>query len=238
MIKALLLAALAAAPAAAKPRVPRPEASELVLSALTGPATSYAAVQRVQVFLPGAKPKAVTASLTVLPGRRVRREVKPRRKSASPFVLVTVDPESPEAGLARLRSLYDLSVSTGGVVAKRKTWRVDLTLKGGLRRRSLWVDRESGLLLKRETYRDDGTLARRERLTKLELGAPVDASAFAAAAPGKPWAPEGFVPAGAKDGARLWSDGVETYRVGPGGAVTGLLAEDDAAKVRDSAAAR
>jgi negative regulator of sigma E activity len=188
----------------------------------------------VQVFLPGAKPKALNASIEALPGRRTRREVKPKKKGAAPFVLVRLEDEAPEKGLARLRSLYDLSVSTGGVVAKRKTWRVDLRLKSGLLRRTLWVDRDSGLLMKRETYRDDGSLARRERLTKLTLGAPVDAGLFAAAAATRPWAPDGFVPAGTKDGARLWSDGVETYSVTAAGEVKGLLAEDDAAKVRAS----
>lgn len=231
-----LLVLLLALPAAARPRLPRPEAKDLILRALTGPATSWTAVERVQVFRPDAKPKALTATLEGSADGRVRRELRPKKKGAAPVVLL--DAQAPPAAedLAVLARLYDLSVSTGGVVAKRKTWRVELRLKSGLLRRTIWVDRDSGFLMKRETYRDDGSLARRERLTKLSLGVSTG-GAFPPAVPG-PWAPPGFVPAGTKDGARLWSDGVETYSVSDKGVVTGLLAEDDAERARASAGGR
>ena len=228
MIK-LALALLLASPLHAKPRVPLPGADELVLKALSRPATSYAAVERVQVFLTGKKPKAMTVNVSALPGGKVRRELAGRKKKAGPVELRSED-EAAVKGLTRLRSLYELAVSTGGVVAKRKTWKLELRLKSnGVLRRALWVSRDEGLLMKRETYRDDGSLARRERLTKLELPAAVDPASFAGAAPRKPWTPDGFVFTGEKDGARVYSNGLESFSVKDGRA-SGDIAEDDAAR--------
>jgi hypothetical protein len=235
--KLAVLLALTAVPLHAKPRAPRPGAEELMLKALAGPATSYAAVERVQVFLPGKKPKALKVDVTAASGR-VRRVFVPAKKKAAPLVEVR-EREKPEAGLTRLRSLYELSVSTGGVVAKRKTWKVELRLKRGTLRRALWVDRDSGLLMKRETYRDDGTLARRERIVKLELPAPVDQASLKAEPALGPWKPDGFVAAGESAGARRYSNGLESYEirvVNGKPVVTGDLAEDDAARVLEPAA--
>lgn len=232
-----VLLVLAALPLQAKPRAARPGADALILKALTGPATGYVAVERVQVFLPGKKPKALKVNVTGHPRGQVRREVLPPKKKAASVVEV-LDPEKPEAGLARLRSVYDIAVSTGGVVAKRKTWKLELRLRSGVLRRALWVDRDSGLLMRRETYRDDGTLRRRERIVKLELPAAVPASFDLAPASG-PWRPEGFAFAGEKDGTRRYSNGLESYEVSMAGgklAVTGDLAEDDAARVLETAA--
>jgi len=232
-VVAVLLAAL---PLQAKPRSARPGADALLSKALAGPATGYFAVQRVQVFIPGKKPKALKVNVTAQPWGQVRREVLPPKKKMSPLIEVR-DPEKPEAGLARLRALYEISVSTGGVVAKRKTWKLELRLKSGVLRRALWVDRDSGLLMKRETYRDDGTLRRRERIVKLELPAPVQAS-FKIAPVSGPWAPDGFVFVGERGGSKLWSNGLESYEVrtvGGKAVVTGDLAEDDAARVLETA---
>lgn len=232
-----VLLVLAALPLQAKPRTQRPGADALILKALAGPATGYAAVERVQVFLPGKKPKALKVNVTAQPWGQVRREVLPPKKNMSSLIEVR-DPEMPEAGLARLRALYEISVSTGGVVAKRKTWKLELRLKSGVLRRALWVDRDSGLLMKRETYRDDGTLRRRERIAKLELPAPVQAS-FKIAPVSGPWTPEGFAFAGENGGTRRYTNGLETYEISKAGGklvVTGDLAEDDAARVLESAA--
>lgn len=228
---------LAALPLQAKPRAPRPGADELLLKMLSGPATSYAAVERVQVFLPGKKPKALKVNLSGVPGGRVRLEILPLKKKGASLVQVR-SAEKPEAGLARLRSIYEVTASTGGVVAKRKTWKLELRLKSGVLRRALWVDRDSGLLLKRETYRDDGTLRRRERIVKLLLPAPVDPASIPVAAAGI-WTPEGYVYAGESGGVRRFTNGLESYEVRfvEGKAVvSGDLAEDDAARVRESAA--
>ncbi len=224
--------ALAAVPLQAKPRAPLPDADALMLKALAGPATGYVAVERVQVFLPGKKPKALKVNITALPGR-VRREVLPFKKKTAPLVTVS-ELEKAGAGLARLRSMYEISVSTGGVVAKRKTWKIDLRLRSGVLRRSLWVDRDSGLLMKRETYRDDGSLARRERIVKLTLPASVDPVALKPDPSSGPWMPDGYVFAGETGGARRYSNGLQSYelrRVGGKTVVSGDLAEDDAARV-------
>lgn len=229
-----LALALAAAPLQARPRAPLPGADALVLKALAGPATGYVAVERVQVFLPGKKPKALKVNVSERSGL-VRREVLPLKKKASPLIQIETR-EKPEAGLARLRALYDLTVSTGGFVAKRRTWKIELRLKSGVLRRALWVDRDSGLLMKRETYRDDGTLRRRERIVKLELPSNVPAIKDVPAAGS--WAPAGFVFAGESGGAKRFTNGLESYEVrgaGKAAAVTGDLAEDDAARVLEAA---
>ena len=233
MIK-LALALLLVSPLHAKPRAPLPRADELMLKALSGATTSYVAVERVQVFLPGQKPKSMTAKISALPGGRLRRELSAGRRKKPGLVEVRSGDEPAEKGLARLRSIYELTVSTGGVVAKRRTWKVELRLKtNGVLRRIVWEDRDSGILMKRETYRDGGALSRRERLTKLELPAAIDSSLFAGAGVRKPWMPDGFMFAGDKDGARTYSNGQESYSV-RGGRVIGDLAEDDAARVLES----
>lgn len=229
--KLAVLLVLASVPLQAKPRAPRPGADELLLKALSGPATSYAGVERVQVFIAGAKPKALKV-LVSSQGGLIRRETLPPKKKTAPLVQVYAR-EDAAAALARLRGLYEITVSTGGAVAKRKTWKLELRLRSGILRRSLWVDRDSGLLLKRETYRDDGSLRRRERFVKLELPAAVDPAVFAAAVPIGPLVPEGFVYVGKSDGAHRWSNGLEGYEirtVAGKSVVTGDLAEDDAAR--------
>ena len=234
--KLAILMALAAAPLHAKPRAARPGADALILKMLAGPATSWAGVERVQVFLEGKKPKALKVDVAGLADGTVRREVLPPKKKMAPLIQVSA-PEPPAAGLARLREVYSISVSTGGVVAKRKTWKLELRLRSGVLRRALWVDRDSGLLMKRETYRDDGSLRRRERIVKLELPAAV--APFAAVPSAGPWAPEGFFYAGESGGARRWSNGLETYEirvVNGKTVVSGDLAEDDGSRVLESAA--
>jgi len=222
-----VLLALTALPLQAKPRAPRPGADEILLKALTGPATTYAGVERVQVFLEGKKPKAMKVNVFGSPDK-IRREVIPPGKKGTPLVQVRMR-ENAGIELARFKSLYDVSLSTGGIVAKRKTWKLELRLKSGLLRRALWVDRDSGLLMKRETYRNDGSLARRERFAKLELPAKLDKTLFQWSILYEPWYPDGFVLVSQDGGKRRYSNGLESFEVN-GAAVTGLLAEDDAAR--------
>lgn len=231
--KLAFLLALAALPLQAKPRAPRPGAEELLLKMLSGPATTYAGVERVQVFLEGKKPKAVKVLVFGSPSK-IRRETVPPSKKAAPLVQVRPRDDA-RAELARLKNAYEITVTTASnTVARRKTWRLELRLRSGLLRRALWVDRDSGLLLKRETYRDDGTLARRERFAKLELPALVDERLFDSPLREGPWAPDGYLAAG---GGR-WTNGLESYEVRTVAGktiVTGLLAEDEAARVREDA---
>src|SRR4051794_1697165 len=100
--KLAALLVLAAVPLHAKPRAPRPAADELILKMLTGPATSWMGVERVQVFLEGKKPKALKVEVSGLPGGRVRRAVFPPKKKAAPLVQVRVA-EPAAAGLSRLK---------------------------------------------------------------------------------------------------------------------------------------
>ena len=248
----ILAGLILAAPAAA---ADRPDAGALILAALSAPTTGYVAQGRIQSFAPGRKPKALGMTVYYLPDGRLRREVRVR--ASLPPEQIFVDDGSqrrlywPKLGTlwkaamtheaaaeraARLRSLYDVSVSTGGRVAKRATWRLDFRAPGGSLRRALWVDRADGLLLKCEEYRLDGSLLRRERLTALVKGSP-DPGLFRLAAPaGTPetpmaaprgptepgtvyprWIPDGFLALEyrVEDRGRTavigYGDGVETF---------------------------
>ena len=54
-------------------------------------------------------------------------------------------------------------------MAKKATWRLDMRSRAdGRVRRSLWLSKDDGRLLRREDYRPDGSLLRRERTTRLE----------------------------------------------------------------------
>jgi hypothetical protein len=74
---------------------------------------------------------------------------------------------------------YRIALSTGGKVAGRPTWRLDLlpSLRVGLGRR-LWVDREHKLILKEETLLPDGTVALRRRFSKVVYGGRHDPGQF------------------------------------------------------------
>ena len=132
-------------------------------------------------------------------------------------------------------------------MAKRLTWRVNMRNPSGALRRSLWVDRETGLPLKREIYRPDESLARRERIVKLELGSEVspsllrletpsatESAAFNAGPFFPRWAPDGFILTDSSPTAMSFSDGADTYTIEHRGGkpvIVGDIAEDDAAKV-------
>ena len=199
-----------------------------------------------------------------LPGGRLRREVRVSSSRSPEQIFIddgsrqslywpklgtlwkgkmTHEPAAERA--ARLRSLYEVSVSTGGRVAKHATWRLDFRAPNGSLRRALWVDRANGLLVKCEEYRLDGTLLRRERLTTLVEGNP-DAGLFRLEVPpGTPvaemtaprspagsgalfprWIPDGFLALSSRveesaSGRTLvigYGDGVETFtlREAPG----------------------
>ena len=158
LVLALLLLAATARGAA----VP-PDAGALLVAALSSPTTGYTAQGRIQSFAPGRKPKALGMAVYFLPDGRLRREVRLRPNLPPEQVFLddgsnrrlywpklgtewsgTMTHESAAERAARLRSLYDVSVSTGGRVAKRATWRLDLRAPGGGLRRALWVDRASG----------------------------------------------------------------------------------------------
>jgi hypothetical protein len=247
----ILAGLLLAVPAAAE----RPAAGVLLVAALSAPATGYIAQGRIQSFAPGRKPKALGMTVYFLPDGRLRREVRAHPRLPPEQVYVDdgsetklywpklgtlwkerMTHESPAERAARLSSLYAITVSTGGRVAKRATWRLDFRAPDGSLRRALWVDRASGLLLKCEEYRLDGALLRRERLTALSAGSP-DPALFrlevppdtpvapltAPRGPASPgavfprWIPDGFLPLESRteEGGRTlvvgYGDGVENF---------------------------
>jgi hypothetical protein len=87
--------------------------------------------------------------------------------------------EPASAQVSRLQRLYEIEVKSGGRVAKRAVWRVNMRVQGGALRRSMWVDRENFLVLKSEIYRDDSTVSWRERVQKWEEISPEPAQFLA-----------------------------------------------------------
>ena len=275
-----LAALLFAVPAAARGRAAAlPDADAVLLSALSAPTSGYAASGRIQSFAPGAKPKALGVAVYFLSDGRYRREI--RRSPGRPAELVFVDEgsrrtlywpklatlwtgtapkESAAERAARLKSLYEVSIATGGRVAKRVTWRLNFSAPDGRVRRALWADRATGIMLKREEYRLDGTLARRERFTALEpaspdpglfrldvppgtadaaLTAPRGAAAGFARYPR--WIPDGFLALGLRTEDRTavveYGDGTAAFsiRETPGGATE---AEGRAVRLKDGTPSR
>lgn len=219
----LLTLLLLAAPATARPRAvpPIPSAEALLLKAFSAPAEGYQVRERVQVFAPGRKPKGRTFIRTVAPDGRVRIETAVAKRSRKqPMVFVRgagtaalswpdlnrfwsgpIAEESARDTVERLKELFTLTVSSGGRVAKRATWRVDLRQPDGRLRRTLWVGRDDALLLKRETYGVDGLLARRERVMSLESPRRVAESDFVLSAPEGAKAGDWSMPMKEKPGA-------------------------------------
>lgn len=245
--------ALLAVPAAARPRAPKalPAADAMLTRAFSAPAKNLLAHGRVQSFAPGKKPKSV--GTTVYWGANGKRRWEVRKSPRKPALLTSIDDgatttkiwpklnavwagpsthESAQEQVERLHALFDVRVSTGGRVAKRRTWRIDLLASDGRLRRSLWVDREDGLLLKRESYRLGGGLSRRERVLRLE-DLPSDPDLFHADAAGAlplnvprgaaapvrvpRWVPDGYIPLEVlAEGGRVvlsYGDGRSTFTV-------------------------
>lgn len=208
---------LLAAPAGAARRAEVPPAGDLLSLALH-PTASYRARGRVRYFPEKGKPKSQAFTMSA-EGVRYRKEFSSSAKKPAALILgsdggtrrlLRVRPGTLWSGPVRddaathariLRELYELSSSTGGVVARRSTWRLDFReKKGGALRRSWWLDRRSGAVLRREQYRRDGSLWRRERVSRFEEGvAGVPELPAGSARPwtepgGVGWRPEGFVP--------------------------------------------
>jgi len=264
---------LAAGPAFARSRAPRaalPDADELLARVYAFPSAGCVAHGRIQFFHAGAKTKGLGTVVYTLPDGRLRREIREKGPRKPPTSVIVddgktlsllllkvsriwtgeIERESRDEQTARLKSIYAISVSTGGRVAKHATWRLDLRAPGGPLRRSLWVDRASGLLLKTEMYRYDGSLARRDRIVRLVTPTYVDPKFFdpipreegfhvVPLVPKDPpvpggdwrfprWAPLGFLPveAGAREhGAVIrYDDGAASFTVlqAPGGAESGI----------------
>ncbi len=240
-IERLLLGLLLlAAPAHAGARRPAPAAEDLLREALLPPAQAFAARVRVQAFDRAGKAKAQYRDVEFVPPSSWRVESSPKRGGSAAALTVTdgktamtawptagrawverVPAEDRAAELARLTSLYDLTVSSGGRVAGKAAWRLDLRSKAdGRLRRSLWLGKTKGVVLRREDYRPDGGLLRRERATRLGEP-PVSGPRFSPAPPtaltlsvpprGRAlprWLPDGFVLDSAEDGQASYSDGL------------------------------
>jgi hypothetical protein len=226
---------LLAAPASAARRAEVPPASDLLALALH-PTASYRAQGRVQLFPPQGKAKSQSLRVSAA-GARSHKEFASSAKKPAALVLASDEKrqsllhvrsgalwagpayDDADAHGKLLRELYELSSSSGGVVAKRSTWRLDFReKKSGALRRSWWLDRRSGAVLRREQYRADGSLSRRERFSRFQEGDP--GTAFAApAGSARPWAetgglrwrPEGFVPLEQRRGT-----GTRSYAYGDG----------------------
>ena len=279
-IKGIIIAVvLTGTPAWAASAARRPEAREL-LSAALAPSGALRARVRVQVFGPAGKAgkaKGQTREVSAGADGSFRVEVAGKRPGAMSLLAVAdgralltawptqgrgwlgaVPPANAAAERARLDALYEVSVATGGRGAKNSLWRLDFLSKAdGRLRRSWWLSKDSRVVLKREDYRPDGTLMRRERTRRLEEprftaaqfrvaapdGVAVDAAtapfvagpapAFAPRFPA--WLPVGFVPlriTGTGAGALVvFTDGLTTLTLAEGPAGSGAREPEPYARV-------
>jgi hypothetical protein len=192
---------LAAALLAALPAAAETGARALLTRALTPPAAAYALEYKILVY---PKPKASGAKVRPVSQVRTARWSPPaerllrmhRRRGAQAVFFETesagvrtaawpeksaywrfrVRAPSPSERAALLLSRFEISAGPGGRQASRPAERLDMREKGGRLRASWWIDRETGLVLRRDDYRPDGSLQRRERALSLTL-APVEAEA-------------------------------------------------------------
>ena len=186
MTSALLLLGLSVSAAAGLP-----EPLELLRRSGTPPEKAYAA--EFSVERPGAPARRVTVrfsppdlyrretlgpsgetlQLVVEDGRTEWISVPARRKV---WQGAPADPLSkrfgPDEELERLAENYELDVSDGGRVAGQATWLVSLRSRAdGVLARRLWLDRASALVLRRESFRPDGSPAGTEAARSLRWGA-------------------------------------------------------------------
>lgn len=224
----LLLTLLLAAPAFAARKAEVPPPADLLALALH-PTASYRGRGRVQLFPAAGKPRSQHIRVEAAPGGRYHKAFAPSLKKAAALVQCsdgkTVSllhvrsgthwkgpaPDDAAEHSRRLSELYELAASTGSPVARRSTWRLDFRDRAGVLRRAWWLDRRTGAVLRREQFRADGSLERRERLSRFEEAALEDSVFAPPSAPARPWAepgaprwrPEGFVPLESRrDGAR------------------------------------
>ncbi|MBI3564685.1 MAG: hypothetical protein HY079_05765 [Elusimicrobia bacterium] len=224
---------LLAAPARAARR-PVPPAEALLRAAVSAPSAARSTRVRVQAFDASGRAKAQYRVETVRPDGSRRVEGGSKKGGAAALSIVSDGKARltawPKAGRAwsgpapapdadgertRLSSLYDLSVSTGGRVAGKAVWRLDMRSKAdGRVRRSLWLAKTGGALLRREDYRPDGSLLRRERVTRLLPPADADFSpvppAGAKAAVLPAWVPDGFALESRDARGAVLTDGLRT----------------------------
>lgn len=85
----------------------------------------------------------------------------------------------PDEELDRLAENYEVKTRDGGEAAGGPAWLVELSPRqgGGVQRR-LWLDKRSGVVVKSETLRPDGTLSAVMELDALKLGAAADSFSF------------------------------------------------------------
>ncbi len=204
------------APAGAAPRRAPPVATELFGAAIATSSRTTVELVRVQSFDHSGKAKAQYWQRSMGP-EGVRIEAAAKRHA--PLALLEVINSKkrmqawPQAGRAWIGpavvtkedvelTMYDLSVSTGGRVAGQATWRLDMRSKAdGRVRRSWWIGKKGPRILRREDYRRNGTILRRERVIKTEQ-TQLGKAAFLAEVPGglavstRPtiWTPIGYVP--------------------------------------------
>ncbi|MBI5209074.1 MAG: hypothetical protein HY927_03780 [Elusimicrobia bacterium] len=204
-ISLLPLMLLLGAPGWAARTAALPDPVETLARGLAGPSVSYDGTVSVR----GAKGRSKKMRVRCAPPA-CRREIVDS-KGAALLVVVTdgarewvfdkrlnkvwqgAGPGSPEEGKA-YAAHYRIAVSTGGRVAGRPSWRVELSPKSGVAlRRRLWIDREQGLILRDESYLPDGTTVSKSRYSRVAYGVSHDAGLFA------PDSPAGALKAGRLD---------------------------------------
>ncbi|MBI5241481.1 MAG: hypothetical protein HY926_13495 [Elusimicrobia bacterium] len=173
------------------PAAQAPDPLELLRRSQTPPLTAYAA--ELSVGRPGAAARRVAVRFSP-PGLYRRETIGPAGETlqlevedgSAEWISVPArrkvwkgapaDPLykrfGPDEELERLAENYELDLADGGKVAGQAAWLVTLRSRadGSLARR-LWLDRASALVLRRESFRPDGSPAGTEEVRSLRWGA-------------------------------------------------------------------
>ena len=204
MIERILILCVCAFPGSAAARSARlPEAMEVLRQSLEPPKAAYSAEltllrpegeagrsrsQRVRLIF---SPPGLYRRELLGPSREVRQVIvedgrsewiydQARRKvwqgePADPLFKRF----GPDEEFDRIGANYDISIATGAPVAGRATWLLELRGRSGAAlARRFWVDRQSVIVLRGETFRQDGTWAGSAVCDRLQLGAAPDPELF------------------------------------------------------------
>ncbi|MQA80827.1 MAG: hypothetical protein GEV10_20490 [Streptosporangiales bacterium] len=142
--------------------------------------TAYQGVQELRMWS-GGELTAATVRVRNVPGRGTFVTDTRGRRTVSAAVAAQGRTTGPQLGL--LTANFRIARSGAATVAGRVADVVDARLGADRLMARYWLDRATGLMLRREAFGDDGSLARRSVFTRVAIGATSGASAPAAAPP-------------------------------------------------------
>jgi hypothetical protein len=164
-----------------------PEPQKLLLQAMTIPKQRMLANTRAQIFDEEGHAKAQYRTVRLIPPFYKRIEVMTKKDGPVVFVQVSERqrqyrqwpmkertwsfPAAPTDWMRQVSDisrLYHLDVSSSSRVAGLSSWRLNLRSRWDHRiRRSYWISKKTGFVLRREDYRPNGHITRRDKVIRI-----------------------------------------------------------------------